>query len=333
MNKTVLFTAAACALLMLASCGGGSKDSSSSGSSGSGSSGSDAAKLLKGAKDAASAFSEIAKQLEGGDAAAAIASIEAAIPLLKQEKATPESLFRYELTKDGSGVKILGPADGATFSGTLVFPDTIEGLPVKEIKKMKSDIVTAIIVPEGVTYFGGFEGIALMYVSLPSTIASLETDTFSSCKKLARIDIPENAPLQTIPYHFASETALAQFKFPSAVKNIGCSAFMGTKLTSVEIPDGVEVLGLGSFGDRSDSFVLCFASCKELTSVKLPKSLQYVGPSCFSGCSNLTDVIVPDGIGQVIWKRYATSNDSFEGTHLNLKSQAAVKAIGYKDAF
>lgn len=364
MKKTLMLAAALCALLPFASCGG--KKSDAKASSGSGAAveaggstkdadkaaekaAKDAKKALKGAKDAAGAFEIIAKQLADGQTDAALSAIDAAVSLVKNEKATPESLFRYELTKDGSGVRLLGPADGATFAGTLVFPDTIEGLPVKEIEAINAKTfegaTAAIIVPEGVTYFGGlkrtsdldnnyqrhYNGIAntLVYVSLPSTLK--EVGSFVYCLKLARIDIPENAPLENIPEGFASGTSLVQFKFPSAVKSIGTYAFSGTKLTSVELPDGVEILGLDQYGNRAIDFAYCFSGCKELTSVKLPKGLQFVGDNCFTGCPNLAEVIVPEGTGKVEWGWY--DGGTFRGTHLNLKSQAALKAIGYEGDF
>ncbi|MBQ2315221.1 MAG: leucine-rich repeat domain-containing protein, partial [Treponema sp.] len=158
-----------------------------------------------------------------------------------------------------------------------------------------------------------------------------EAGRFCDCLKLARIDIPENAPLENIPEGFASDTSLVQFKFPSAVKTIGTYAFSGTKLTSVELPDGVEILGLNRYGNRAIDFAYCFSGCKELTSVKLPKGLQFVGDNCFTDCPNLAEVIVPEGTGKVEWGWY--DGGTFRGTHLNLKSQAALKALGYTGSF
>ena len=317
MKKTLMLAAAACALLMLASCGGGSKDSSSSGASSSGASNSDAAKVLKGAKDAAGAFEIIAKQLADGQTDAALSAIDAAVALVKNEKATPESQFRYELTKDGSGVRLLGWADGATFAGTLVLPDTIEGMPVKEIGKMWGDKVTAVIVPEGVTYFGGSGGDSLVYVSLPSTLE--EVGDFSG-KKLARIDIPADSKLTRIPKGFAAKTGIKSFTIPSNVKEIGEEAFYDcTSLTSIEIPGGVTEIGRSAFD-----------FCSKLEKVTLPSTLKVVGGCAFDRCSNLTEVIVPEGMGKVEW---GYNGDDFYGTHLNLKSQAALKAIGYTGKF
>lgn len=341
MKKTLMLAAALCALLPFASCGG--KKSDAKASSGSGAAveaggstkdadkaaekaAKDAKKVLKGAKDAAGAFEIIAKQLADGQTDAALSAIDAAVSLVKNEKATPESLFRYELTKDGSGVRLLGPADGATFAGTLVFPDTIEGMPVKEIKVIGGK-VTAVIVPEGVEVIE-IEGVGvapfgheLVYASLPSSLKEVRTDVnglFYKCKNLVRIDIPADSKLTYIPRSFADEAGIKSFTIPSNVKEIGYNAFNSTALTSIEIPEGVTYIESGAF-----------EYCKNLEKVTLPSTLKKIGGHAFEDCSNLTEVIVPEGMSNVVWDDY----DAFKGTHLNLKSQAALKAIGYKGKF
>ena len=50
---------------------------------------------------------------------------------LAAQEALPASYFKYELTKDGYGIKI---TDTTAPKGKLIFPDFIEGLPVTEIK-------------------------------------------------------------------------------------------------------------------------------------------------------------------------------------------------------
>ena len=344
MKKTLMLAAALCALLPFASCGG--KKSDAKASSGSGAAveaggstkdadkaaekaAKDAKKALKGAKDAAGAFEIIAKQLADGQTDAALSAIDAAMALVKNEKATPESLFRYELTKDGSGVRLLGPADGATFAGTLVFPDTIEGLPVKEIEGGYGSTITSVIVPEGVEVIE-IEGVGvapfgheLVYASLPSSLKEVRTDTgglFEKCKNLVRIDIPADSKLTYIPKNFANKAGIKSFTIPSNVKEIGYNAFSVTALTSIEIPEGVTHI------HRS-----AFAGCHNLEKVTLPSTLKEIKGGAFKGCSNLTEVIVPESMGKVNWSEFP--EDTFEGTHLNLKSQAALKAIGYTGKF
>lgn len=346
MKKTLMLAAALCALLPFASCGG--KKSDAKAPSGSGAAveaggstkdadkaaekaAKDAAKVLKGAKDAAGAFEIIAKQLADGQTDAALSAIDAAVALVKNEKATPESQFRYELTKDGSGVRLLGPAGEVTFEGrSLVFPDTIEGMPVKEINESYGSVYTgptSVVVPEGVEVIAFDEGALngplgykLVYASLPSSLKEICTRIFRDCKNLVRIDIPADSKLTVIPGGFAKNTGIKSFTIPSNVKEIGWQAFEGCdSLTSIEIPGGVTEIG--------DS---AFYACSKLEKVTLPSTLKVVGSYAFKSCSNLTEVIVPEGMGKVKWSTYG---NEFEGTHLNLKSQAALKAIGYTGEF
>ena len=58
-----------------------------------------------------------------------------------------------------------------------------------------------------------------------------------------------------------------------------------TSLTSVTIPNGVEVVGNGMFD-----------GCTGLTSVTLPNTLTRIEASAFRGCTNLTNITIPNSI-------------------------------------
>ena len=71
--------------------------------------------------------------------------------------------------------------------------------------------------------------------------------------------------------------------------SIGGSAFWWcTRLTSVDIPDGVTSIGEGAFH-----------GCTGLTSVKIGSGVTSIGEFAFRGCTGLTSVDIPDGVTSI----------------------------------
>ena len=173
----------------------------------------------------------------------------------------------------------------------------------------------------------------LDYISLPSTVESVGTQSFSGCTSLTRIDLPNVTTLGQNAFEGCTSLASALlggvatisanafrncYNLESVilpahkVKTVGDYAFsMCYKLTQVSTESydyvnlpAVTRIGLGAFaGAVALKRVVCpnlvdmdasaFASCYELTSVSLPKVTR-LQPSCFLGNRSLTDVYVPE---------------------------------------
>jgi hypothetical protein len=71
------------------------------------------------------------------------------------------------------------------------------------------------------------------------------------------------------------------------VVSIGSSAFFGSALTSVSIPNSVTSIGGYAFYNSA------------LTSVRIPYSLTSIGSSAFSNCYNLTSVSIPYSVTSI----------------------------------
>ena len=144
-------------------------------------------------------------------------------------------------------------------------------------------------------------------------------------------------------FAFSGCTNLEKIVLPSSVNRINPSAFEGTAIKTISIPDGVDFLAAGIFknceqlesleivGDGvitsigKEAFLNCisltgipsynstinidqsaFSGCTGLTRIQIPDSVNSIGNSAFYGCVNVKEMIIPSGVT-------AISNQTFEG--------------------
>ena len=225
--------------------------------------------------------------------------------------ANPESDFIYDMAPDGEGVMIKQYKGKST---TVIFPDTIEGLPVTQIGSndrldgwvfTNRDIPYNITVPKSVKVIGGwaFSGIKGKINIDLSNITSIGDQAFCNSDLSGTITISKNL-------EFNGE------KNPLWV----CTAvFSGTKITAVVIEEGVTSL-------KGEDL---FYKCPELKSVTIPASLTEIGQFAFAQCSALTEVKIPEGT-----KINYIGSNAFPGcTSLSLATRAKIKATGYTGNF
>ena len=104
--------------------------------------------------------------------------------------------------------------------------------------------------------------------------------TFKDNKQIQSISIP--AAVTSLGAEFASGCEALQtvtFRAGSQLQTIGASAFQGTALQAIEIPEGVTALP-----DK------CFYQCASLESIDLLGQVGKVGMSCFYQCTALKSV-------------------------------------------
>jgi hypothetical protein len=102
-----------------------------------------------------------------------------------------------------------------------------------------------------------------------------------------------------IPANFFQNTNLETAEIP-LVKNIGASAFSGSKLTSIEIPDNIISIGSNAFANCplktvttpvvASGLGLFPASLEKLT---VTAACTAIPANIFSGCNNLQDLTLP----------------------------------------
>ena len=219
-----------------------------------------------------------------------------------KKKANPPSDFKYDLTKDGKGIKIteiLG--EGVD----IVIPDTIEDMPVTELE-----------------FFGYNSG------RLNTKIKSGEQVWNNYLKRYVDVMKPVNSIVVPPSVNIIGESCFFWVKGVdidiSKLKKIGRDAFAGTEFvnTSITISKDTEFPGPGEGGYRTTQAF--YGS--NITSVTLEEGRKelFIG---FAGCKNLENVIIPSSIKKM-------SEYEFEDCpRLSLKTRQAIKDAGYKGSF
>ena len=125
--------------------------------------------------------------------------------------------------------------------------------------------------------YGGYEfkGVGKSSDGLTLTVGkdvkSIPADLFSSDEILGACDI----------------TSLV-FEEECMIERIGLRAFMGTAITSLNLPNTVTFI---------DEFA--FADCTALTSVKMSSGVTVINNHCFEGCESLTDLTLYSNITKI----------------------------------
>ncbi|GHU55739.1 hypothetical protein FACS1894132_12260 [Clostridia bacterium] len=199
---------------------------------------------------------------------------------ISAEEVDPLQYLTYSLNADSTGY-IIDSCD-ENFSGELVIPDTIEGLPVVEIgDETFSDCfyLTSIIIPESVINIGDNVFSYCVYltsIEIPESVINIGNNAFLGCYYLTSIIIPESV-INIGDNAFNSCTSLTSIEIPSSVTRIGVGVFLGCySLTSITIPSSVTSIGYGAF-----------ESCGSLTSIIIPSSVTSIGDRAFTSCENL----------------------------------------------
>ena len=87
---------------------------------------------------------------------------------------------------------------------------------------------------------------------------------------------------------FNNDYGIESITIPKSVKSIGTWAFAGSYITSIVIPNSVEVIELGAF-----------QNCRLLTSITLSDHLTSIGGWAFYGCDQLTSITIPKTIKEI----------------------------------
>jgi len=144
-----------------------------------------------------------------------------------------------------------------------------------------------INLPDSITSIGhgAFLNSGLTSVTLPKGITGIEEDTFSGCKKLKTVNIPNNVR-KLGPHAFHDCVSLQSVKVPGSIGTVSTSAFENcSSMTTAELGEGVR-----SIADHA------FKNCTLLESISLPSTLRTLDVYDFENCFSLKNVDIPAGV-------------------------------------
>ena len=222
----------------------------------------------------------------------------------------------YTLSSDKTYYSVSGI--GSCSDRDLIIPSKYNDLPVKAIDAYafyERTELTSIEIREGITKIGNFAFSKCTNVKSLKTpdsitdIMSVGLGAFSQCSNLEELTC-STAVLNRIEESTENLETVVITSGDAVPDNVfdWCK-----KLTSVEIGEGVTVIGWQAF-----------MSCTALKTVKLPESLTMIGEFAFSGCTNLTDINMPESL-------VAISGVAFENCSslTNITLGDKVQSIGY----
>lgn len=150
----------------------------------------------------------------------------------------------YKVNDAGNGATVTFQNNGYnSYSGDVVIPETVE------IK--------------GKTY----------------PVTTIGVQAFSNCTKLNSVVIPASVTLIEYGAFYNCSAPSITFAEGSKLKTIGASAFQGSDITSMVLPDGLQTI-----------YNEAFASCYSLTDVVIPASVTQLFKGAFATCIFLKNI-------------------------------------------
>jgi uncharacterized repeat protein (TIGR02543 family) len=164
--------------------------------------------------------------------------------------------------------------------------------------------LTSVTIGSGLVDIGQqtfFECFELTTVSIPSSVTSIDQGLFESCLTLTTVT-GASGVTSIGDFAFYGCADLQTISLPGGLLSIGVDTFLGTGLTSVEIPSTVSTIGSAAFEDNYN-----------LTSVTMDSSTPASGvdSTTFGGEASGFEILVPSGTASTYqaaagWGSYAS---------------------------
>ena len=126
-------------------------------------------------------------------------------------------------------------------------------------------------------------------ITVPSSITFIGNSSFSYCKFLTSVNIPDDAKVGIGSFAFENCTSLTTINIPNSMETLCGGVFSGcSALKTITIPNSITLI---------DAAV--FINCSSLTSVIIPDGVTAIGANAFNGCSSLTSISIPNSVTSI----------------------------------
>lgn len=136
-----------------------------------------------------------------------------------------------------------------------------------------------------------FSNTGIKTLKLSDKLEYIPGHAFSYCRNLKAVELPD--AVTSIGYCAFLGSGLTNINFSKNLLQIDDSAFSSTKLTSVVIPENVEVI-----------YGAVFKDCINLESVTIKSNISSIPGSLFYGCASLKEVNIPDTVKSIGWQAF-----------------------------
>ena len=162
----------------------------------------------------------------------------------------------------------------------IILPPSVEKI---EAEAFIYSAIEEINLPDSITSIGSRAFYSCYYlkkIKIPSQVTCIEDSTFENCDNLEAIDIPKNVT-KIGEYAFYACESLVNVSLPDRLKTINKYAFANCRsLNEIQLPESLDEL-----------YSMAFANTP-LTTVYLPQEMEIIDDDIFDG-SNLEKLFMP----------------------------------------